>query len=207
MNPLKPFVSDTAFYKAYDKLLEGVHYREGFIKLTPDGRKATVSKSPCHQSGIPPYQLEDDFSDDDDLLELETLAMMERACNEQVNRFPSDVHKKYTSWDEAYNAWVTFTRQVEDTAPPSLLLLVVDPSGSSTDYSHPARDWESKPYALKSGSKGQKGWSKQELTELILRNDERIARLKTENSRTRCGIGYLRALRTLGEEGREVELE
>ncbi|KAG5521877.1 hypothetical protein RHGRI_034190 [Rhododendron griersonianum] len=32
---------------------------------------------------------------------------------------------------------------------------------------------------------------KKELTELILRNDETIARLKTENSRTRCGIGYL----------------
>ncbi|XP_058192654.1 uncharacterized protein LOC131309949 isoform X1 [Rhododendron vialii] len=32
---------------------------------------------------------------------------------------------------------------------------------------------------------------KKELTELILRNDETIARLKAENSRTRCGIGYL----------------
>ncbi|KAE9445185.1 hypothetical protein C3L33_22916, partial [Rhododendron williamsianum] len=48
MNPLKPFVSDTAFYKAYDKLLEGVNYREGFIKLTPDGRMAWIN---CFGSG------------------------------------------------------------------------------------------------------------------------------------------------------------
>ncbi|KAI8559453.1 hypothetical protein RHMOL_Rhmol04G0175000 [Rhododendron molle] len=63
------------------------------------------------------------------------------ACSEQVNRFPGPVHKKYASWDEAYNAWVTFTRQVEETAPPSLLPLAADPSGSSMDYTHPARDW------------------------------------------------------------------
>ncbi|KAG5536037.1 hypothetical protein RHGRI_023733 [Rhododendron griersonianum] len=44
MNPLKPFVSDTAFYKAYDKLLEGVNYREGFIKLTPDGRLGWINR-------------------------------------------------------------------------------------------------------------------------------------------------------------------
>ncbi|XP_058186087.1 uncharacterized protein At2g29880-like [Rhododendron vialii] len=44
MNPLKEFVSDTAFYKAYDKLLEGVNYREGFIKLTPDGRLGWISR-------------------------------------------------------------------------------------------------------------------------------------------------------------------
>ncbi|KAF7139640.1 hypothetical protein RHSIM_Rhsim07G0109100 [Rhododendron simsii] len=44
MNPLKPFVSDTAFYNAYDRLLEGVKYREGFIKLTPEGRLGWISR-------------------------------------------------------------------------------------------------------------------------------------------------------------------
>ncbi|KAI8552168.1 hypothetical protein RHMOL_Rhmol06G0244600 [Rhododendron molle] len=35
-------------------------------------------------SGTPPYQLEDDFSDDDDLLELETLAMLERDWKQKM---------------------------------------------------------------------------------------------------------------------------
>ncbi|KAG5547307.1 hypothetical protein RHGRI_013102 [Rhododendron griersonianum] len=44
MNPLKPFVSDTAFWTAYDKLLEGVQYREGFLKLTSDGQLSWISR-------------------------------------------------------------------------------------------------------------------------------------------------------------------
>ncbi|KAI8525626.1 hypothetical protein RHMOL_Rhmol13G0245000 [Rhododendron molle] len=35
-------------------------------------------------SGIPPYELEEDFSDDDDLLELETLEMMERDGKQKI---------------------------------------------------------------------------------------------------------------------------
>ncbi|KAI8525625.1 hypothetical protein RHMOL_Rhmol13G0244900 [Rhododendron molle] len=44
LNPLKPFVSDTAFYAAYDKLVEGANYREGFIKLTPEGRLGWIHR-------------------------------------------------------------------------------------------------------------------------------------------------------------------
>ncbi|KAI8543409.1 hypothetical protein RHMOL_Rhmol08G0215500 [Rhododendron molle] len=44
MNPLKPFVSDTAFYNAYDKLLSGVQFREGFIKLNPDGKLGWINR-------------------------------------------------------------------------------------------------------------------------------------------------------------------
>ncbi|KAG5550273.1 hypothetical protein RHGRI_015285 [Rhododendron griersonianum] len=44
LNPLKPFVSDTAFWTAYDKLLEGVQYREGFQKLTSDGQLGWISR-------------------------------------------------------------------------------------------------------------------------------------------------------------------
>ncbi|KAI8559455.1 hypothetical protein RHMOL_Rhmol04G0175200 [Rhododendron molle] len=44
MNPLKPFVSDTAFYNAYDKFLSGVQFREGFIKLTADGRLGWINR-------------------------------------------------------------------------------------------------------------------------------------------------------------------
>ncbi|KAF7123603.1 hypothetical protein RHSIM_Rhsim12G0104200 [Rhododendron simsii] len=214
MNPLKPFVSDTAFYKAYAKLLKGVHYREGFIKLTPDDRALAVElvrrgllkwdhknlsveeslaiflyicgqnawdravadtsvvlwilcraicnlapfiiRPPNHQ-GKPLEILHDGRYYP--WFQYYTISMGSQkfyvvfvgrnpgiyndwpACSAQVNRFPGVVHKKYTSWDEAYNAWVTFTRQVEDTAPPSLLLLAIDSSGSSTDYTHPARDW------------------------------------------------------------------
>ncbi|KAI8551427.1 hypothetical protein RHMOL_Rhmol06G0184600 [Rhododendron molle] len=56
------------------------------------------------------------------------------SCSKQVIKFKGVVHKKYSSWDEAYTAWVTHTRQVDQLVPPSLISLLDDAAGSSTEF-------------------------------------------------------------------------
>ncbi|KAF7144852.1 hypothetical protein RHSIM_Rhsim04G0120400 [Rhododendron simsii] len=55
-------------------------------------------------------------------------------CSDQVIRFPGAVHNKFASWDEAYNAWLAYTGQVEQIVPPPVLPSLDDAAGSSLEY-------------------------------------------------------------------------
>ncbi|XP_058197655.1 uncharacterized protein LOC131313382 isoform X2 [Rhododendron vialii] len=61
------------------------------------------------------------------------------ACSDQVIRFPGAVHNKFASWDEAYNAWLAYTGQVEQIVPPPVLPFLDDAAGSSSEYTPPGR--------------------------------------------------------------------
>ncbi|KAF7142433.1 hypothetical protein RHSIM_Rhsim05G0091300 [Rhododendron simsii] len=125
-------------------------------------------------SSAHPWHNEDEAvtSDDDDLLDLEFLALMEdekrkmpqrtrmrgkkfyvvfvgrnpgiydswAACSDQVNGFSGAVHNKFASWDEAYNAWLAYTCQVEQMVPPPILPSLEDAAGPSSEYAPPGRD-------------------------------------------------------------------
>ncbi|KAF7127494.1 hypothetical protein RHSIM_Rhsim11G0027200 [Rhododendron simsii] len=95
-------------------------------------------------SSTHPWHNEDEAvsSNDDDLLDLEFLDFMEeeKKChNRPVIRFPGDVHNKFASWDEAYNAWLAYTGQVEQIVPPPVLPSIDDAAGSSSEYTPPGR--------------------------------------------------------------------
>ncbi|KAF7145765.1 hypothetical protein RHSIM_Rhsim04G0136100 [Rhododendron simsii] len=62
------------------------------------------------------------------------------ACSDQVNRFSGAVHNKFASWDEAYNAWLAYTCQVEQMVPPPILPSLEDAAGPSSEYTPPGRD-------------------------------------------------------------------
>ncbi|KAF7143758.1 hypothetical protein RHSIM_Rhsim05G0162300 [Rhododendron simsii] len=52
----------------------------------------------------------------------------------------SVVHNKFASWDEAYNAWLAYTCQVEQMVPPPILPSLEDAAGSSSKYIPPVKD-------------------------------------------------------------------
>ncbi|KAI8537364.1 hypothetical protein RHMOL_Rhmol09G0018200 [Rhododendron molle] len=125
LDDIQEIVGDTQYWKAYALMMgpEGPTWREGFMnhqshnRIGMRGKKfyvVFVGRNP----GI--Y---DSWA----------------ACSDQVIRFPGAVHNKFASWDEAYNAWLAYTGQVQQLVPPPVLPSLDDAAGSSSEYTPTGR--------------------------------------------------------------------